>query len=96
MNPQHFVRLLAEQGKGIDVIQLAGGDGRIMVLAARRRLVHGGIYDVVTGIDLHQHCQRQTVLEYVMSGNPKVALLGLRPNASCAWSSSNLTPTLVA
>ena len=77
------------KGKGDDIFQLCGGAGRESILAARRRLVSGGNFDLVTGVDLNQPYQQQAVLHYIDTNDPKVALMALRCTAFGPWSSYN-------
>ena len=66
-NVDEFVSLLTTLPKGLDVVELCGGEGRTSRVAVRRHLRTGDNFDLVTGCDLNDPSQQRKVYNYIKS-----------------------------
>ena len=65
-----LVQVLFGMGKGVDVVELCGGAGRVSKICVRRRLNTGENFDIVVGCDLNDPQTQKDVRHYYISFEP--------------------------
>ena len=75
--PSHLDSLLSAAAQGTDIMEICGGDeeSRIGRVSVRRRLRHGGNYDLTTNYDLNSPADQAAVERIIIKHRPLVLVM---------------------
>ena len=70
-----IILLLSQQSRGIDIMEVCGGEARVTQVAFRRHLKTGKNFDLVAGLDLTDKKTIEELWQYVKQYKPLVIVM---------------------